>query len=475
MDVITLDSFDSAADQAYATLDAPVEMIDVVRVQQGGRCALGFGLFVLLNAVLFVRPAELVPDWEGLPIYQVIIVACLLASWPVVLPQLSWTSLKQNPITLCVVGLFVAVVLSHLRHKNIYDTWAGADAFIKVVIYYLLLVGLLDSRARIRLFLKIITGLVFVTAALSLLNHHGLVHIDALDDLLVGYNPNLPPEQQNLIAIRLRAMGIFNDPNDFCLILNFAVFVCLHWTLQSRNHLLKIAWALPIIPLGYALFLTESRGGFLSLVAGLIAMLFTRLPRRRAMWLAGLMLPLIFVLFAGRSTNIDVENKGDTAQGRIHLWGDSLIVFHHWPVFGIGENMLVNEIGMVSHNSYVHAYAELGFFGGTLFFGAFYLAFLGFRSLSPRRAPDLDEELASLRLCLIPCLAAYMMGMYSLSRDYVNVTYMVSGIAAAMLALARQEGFELPTFNRRLVKNVVWASVGCVLYFEIFVRIFVNL
>ena len=44
------------------------------------RHGLGFFLFLLVNAALFVRPAEVVPALVGWNIYEVLILACLAAS-----------------------------------------------------------------------------------------------------------------------------------------------------------------------------------------------------------------------------------------------------------------------------------------------------------------------------------------------------------------------------------------------------------
>jgi hypothetical protein len=483
MGTATIDNIETPADlgtgYVAGPFDAPMPMLDVDSVPQtasqlapaGGRCPIGYKLFILLNAVLFVRPAELVPDWENLPIFQCIIIACLIASWPVILPQLKWSSLKKNPITLCVIGLLPAIMLSHLSHRDTYYARTGAIEFSKVIAYYLLLVGLIDSPRRLRSFLLVIAGFVLVTAILSLMNHFGLIQIEALEDLLEGYDDNLPPDQQTGVIVRIRAMGIFNDPNDFCLILNAAAFICLHWLLKERNWFYKFLWALPIALSLYAVALTQSRGGFLATLAGVVVLVFTRLSRKKAIALSVLLLPAIFILFAGRSTDIDVDNKNDTAQGRIIIWRDAMMVFHRNWTFGLGENMLPDEIGHVAHNSYVHGYAELGFFGGTIFVGAFYLSMLGLARLRPKKAPDLSPELASLRLCLLPVLAEYMMGMYSLSRNYIDTTYLVLGVVAAYLVLARGAGFQLPALNWRLARNVVLASIGCVLYFELFVRV----
>ena len=481
MDSVTIDNF-APAPAGYpdaasgASLPRPIDYYGAPRHELGvvagasGRCPIGYGLFILLNAVLFVRPAELVPDWEGLPIYQVIIIACLIASWPVILPQIKWSSLKRNPITLCVLGLLPAVILSHLSHRDTWYARQGAEDFGKILLYYLLLVGLIDSPKRLRTFLLVITGFVVVTACLSLLNHFGVVHIAALDDLLENYDPDVPLDAQPGAIVRIRAMGIFNDPNDFCLILNAAAFVCLHFLLRQRDWLRKFFWALPMATCLFGVALTQSRGGFLGLLAGLLVLVFSRLPRKKAIWISALLLPAMFVLFAGRSTNIDVNNGKDTAQGRIQLWRDSMVVFHRNPLFGVGENMLADEIGLVAHNSYVHAYAELGLFGGTFFVGAFYLCVVGLRGLSPAKAPGLDPELVSLRLCLLPVLAEYMMGIYSLSRNYINTTYLVLGVVAAFLVLAGAAGSPVPVLSRRLARNILLASLGCVVYFEVFVR-----
>ena len=43
---------------------------------------MGFAFFLLVNAVLFIRPAEIVPAPESLPIYNVLITTCLAVCRP---------------------------------------------------------------------------------------------------------------------------------------------------------------------------------------------------------------------------------------------------------------------------------------------------------------------------------------------------------------------------------------------------------
>src|SRR4051812_17260824 len=84
-----------------------------VRAASAGS-VLGFALFVLVNATLFVRPTELLEGLDGWPIYNVLILGCFAVSWPAVLQQLAPGSLAGRPITVCVFGLLAAVVVSHL-------------------------------------------------------------------------------------------------------------------------------------------------------------------------------------------------------------------------------------------------------------------------------------------------------------------------------------------------------------------------
>src|SRR5207302_1007961 len=84
---------------------------------------LAFALFLVLNAVLFIQPSALFAELADVPIYQYVILACLTASLPALLSQvLSFRALARQPITLCVLGLFVLVGVSVLGRLTMDDT-----------------------------------------------------------------------------------------------------------------------------------------------------------------------------------------------------------------------------------------------------------------------------------------------------------------------------------------------------------------
>src|SRR5262249_29903004 len=106
-----------------------------------------FFLFILLNGVLFAKPDVLIPDLAGLRIYLCVIVVNILLAYPLLLEQLKLRSLAERPISACVVGIFLAVILSHLAKFHHGPAMDEANAFYQKIVYYLLLVGIIDSPA----------------------------------------------------------------------------------------------------------------------------------------------------------------------------------------------------------------------------------------------------------------------------------------------------------------------------------------
>src|SRR5262249_16112577 len=125
---------------------------------------LGFPQFIVLNGVLFIRPAEITPGVQNWPIQEVVIIACLVVSLPAIIRRLQPSALAAQPITVCVLGMLVAVVLSQLSHFQIGAAYDVGYEFAKTIVYYLLLVSLLTTFARLRTFLFWLVAFIVVLA-----------------------------------------------------------------------------------------------------------------------------------------------------------------------------------------------------------------------------------------------------------------------------------------------------------------------
>src|SRR5258706_10275862 len=380
------------------------------RAQRQPGVAVGAGayaLFILVNASLFVRPAEIVPSLEGWPIYAVLATLALAVALPAVLAQLTLRSLLERPISACVVGLLAAVVLSHLSSFFIWGARQSGMEFFKVLLYYLLLVGVIDSIDRLRRFMGWIVVLAVIATGLTVLQYHGVIDIAALAAVEQGRID--PDTGESSIVLRIVSTGLFNDPNDLCLLLVLAMAACVHGLDDRRWGLWRIGWIAPLALFGYAMMLTQSRGGFLGLLAAIVVFIWVRLGWRKGLPIATLALPVMFFLFAGRQTELDVGEG--TAQDRIQLWSEGLTLFRRAPVFRMGDGHFFEEIGLVAHNSFLHAFAELGFFGGTIFVGAFALALRTLQRIVPCMTRASDAYLLSLLPYLMAIVAGYAAGL----------------------------------------------------------------
>lgn len=227
---------------------------------------------------------------------------------------------------------------------------------------------------------------------------------------------------------------------------------------------------------GYTLGLTNSRGGFLAMLSCVVATCFSRFGWRKSIPIAALLLPFMFMLFAGRQTDLSTSNG--TGQQRIQFWALSLGIFRRMPLFGLGIGMIENEIGHVSHNTFVHSYAELGFFGGTWFVGMYACAYWGLRVVGQFRQRINDPRLRRMGPYLLGIAAGYATGMLTLSRGYVNPTYMIPGLAAAYLRLVSASTplpVPLPKFNAKLVGRLIATSVAVAVLLQVYARIFARM
>jgi O-antigen ligase len=422
---------------------------------------LDFALFLLVNAMLFIRPAEFHPALLGLPVYEVCILSCLAVSYPKVLARISPRAMAARPVDACAAAMLGAIALSHVANGDPPMAVSAGVEFAKLLLYYFLLVAVVDTPRRLERFLTALAVFSLAITALAVSHYHGWVQVPALQFL-----EEIDESGGEASAVRrLGSTGLFQDPNDMCLMLVLATTACLFQIVERR----RWYWAAPVVVFGHALMLTRSRGGFLGLVAALVAWLASRYGRK-ALPLGLLVLPVVFAAFAGRQTSISLSSG--TGLSRVQLWADGLYQFDHHPVFGIGTEHYADFAGHVAHNSFIHCFTELGLFGGTIFLGAFYLAFWPLVRLGGRGVPALTPELGRLRPYVLAAVTGYATGLMSLSCPYVIPTYTILGLSSVFTGLAEGElGVPVMRVNLPLVRRVAVLGVGFIVAAHVAVRV----
>jgi hypothetical protein len=481
-----------------------------------------FFLFILCNAALFIRPGEIVPAWANWPIYLVLITACTVVAFPRLMLQLRPDKLMGNPVTLCLVAfLLTGAAATQLGQAYTQAAINFLVEFGKIVLYYFLLMAVVDTPQRLRRLLVCLAFFITLLSSLALLQYYEIVELPGIKAALAvppkkltfgpalkfkggEKNPNafaLPSaaagpvfesiidagpsaaELEGLTAVRQKVMdeetgkyifvprliasGIFSDPNDLSLILGLGIMICL-WRLTDGGGASRaVLWLLPLGLFLYTFSLTRSRGGLLALFCGLMVLVRCRLGWPKTIALSLALLPGLAVM-ALRQANLG--DQEDSAQARFHLWDDGFQLFREAPLTGIGFNAYAGEVGQVAHNSYVHAFVETGIFGGSFFTGIVFFALWPLERLYGKRETIVDPEMRRLLPFVMAAVGVYAAGMMSLSRNYVVPTYLVLGLGAVYLQMVATNP-PIPDLKRGSLLPARLAALGTITVVCIFVAI----
>jgi putative inorganic carbon (HCO3(-)) transporter len=395
---------------------------------------MNFGLFLLLNAVLLIRPEELFPAIAGLRLYLIVIVPCLLTSLPRLVELLSPSSLRDRPVAVCVLLFFAATLVSLCVQGRVNEAFTEfGPEFGKVILYYFLLLAVVDTPERYRAFAAALILLIGVLTGIALAQQYGLTQFDNITPCLqVAMDPETG---ESYTFPRLVSTGIFNDPNDLCLVLGLGIWCCIYC--GSTNSFGLVGWAFWLLPVPlyvFALLETHSRGGLMGVLAGGAAYLYSRFGGPKAFPLAIAGIAVALAAIGGRQGNI---GGGGTAHERLMMWADglgNLFAQKTHLLTGLGVGFMVEEHGLVAHNSFVQAYVEQGILGGGSFLAAFILG-LWLTDRLGRGVPAPDWAVQA-RPFAFAAVAGYAMGCYSLTRNFVVPTYLTLGLASVLLDAA---------------------------------------
>ena len=419
---------------------------------------LAFVLFLLTTATLFLRPAELffwLADWQ---IYEFLILSTLALVYQSFAEHFHWNILSRQPVTLCVVGIFIAICLSHLQHFYIGGLVDSGTTFLKSIIYFGLLITTVNSISRLRIFLLIVAISSSTMVTLCVVDYYEIydfTFIEHLDDL-----EGFTDEGEILTAKRMRGLGIFQDPNDMAMMICATGIICSYFMLDTNTSILRFAWILPLLVLLTGLVSTQSRGGLMACcVAGLMLLYLRNGPKVTIV--ATIACACLLPLLAGRQAEIDLD-EGGTGHERLTLWKDGMDELKSPAIlFGTGHGSYADIVGLVAHNSFVHTYVELGLFGGTMFFGCFFFIVLQLYRMGRLSDPLTNDELIRLHPFISAIVTGWCVSIFSLSRSYVVPTYLIIGLCTAYLNLVwihTKTGQPLVIWNSGMLLRLTAAS-----------------
>ncbi len=397
---------------------------------------LRFALFLLLNAVLFIRPSELIPGLEEAKLYEAAILLATVAAAGPLLRLLNPQRISSQPHLAFVFGLLAAVALSHLSHLKFSEALASGMKFAKVALYFLLVVVNLDTRQRFQVFLVSVGGMMMVQVGFGLAQFFGLADLPAF--AAYAQREYDPVTGEMTVLPRLCGCGIFHDPNDLCVLLAVSSVLCLYVLWERRLGVGRFLAVGPLVVFVAAIPLTHSRGGLVALLAAFASLVVSAIGPVRGLLIFGVASAVLLGTVGGRMTRFEVDNADDTSQHRIRAWSDGLLEFRSQPLFGIGHGTYPDLAGLCAHNSFVEAFTELGWFGGGCFVALFAYGLYALRRLRQQGEFAHVGSLCRFRPFAVALVVSLAAGLFSLSRIDVQPTYTVFGIVTAYLGLVEE-------------------------------------
>jgi O-antigen ligase len=431
-------------------------------------------LYLLL---VLIRPQdypELV-DSFGLPLQPIMLL--IAAAFWLFSPRKDFDA-PQYPVLL---AFFLVLMVSH-----IFNGWLGGaleqfGKFAPVLLAFVVFANGLDRRERI---LKVMAAFALSAAVLSL---HGIEQ----KQTGIGWT-GIELSQ----GTRIQYVGIFNDPNDLGML--FVACVPMAVYLSGRGGLMglrRLFWLAVAGVLVYGVYLTDSRGSLLAL----LAVMGVYVWQKRGMFVAGALGAMaVGVLLALPSRFNEIDPEEASAQGRVDSWYEGMQMFQQHPLFGVGPDMYSDYHHLTAHNSFVLVLAETGIIGFTLWLAlvlyCFRMMWAGSRPLGDleweRTAAlegDGDAETAlaeldaleadliegrAIAMTLLLSLIGFFVSAFFLSRSYVIVLYLLAALVVAHYADMRREDPSLHRFN--LSEDILFlpmVGVGGAIFLYVMVKV----
>jgi putative inorganic carbon (HCO3(-)) transporter len=316
------------------------------------------GLF-LFTFVVYFRPYEWIPDFQSFTSLALIFaVATLLIYLPTQLATEGSLTILTTEVK-CLIFLGFWSLLTMPIAKDPGTAWkVFNETFSKIIIIFIVAVNTLRTLERLRglMWLSVGVGVFLSFQALSLYSQSKFE--------VEGYRVNVDYG------------GMFGNPNDMALHLVMFTPVAIALGIISKNKLGKLAYFSAAGLMVMANMVTQSRGGFLGLIAIFVIMVWKFSKRNRLMVIGSALLvgALVITLAPGNywlrilSIFIPSLDAVGSSDQRRELLERSIQVSLRNPLgIGLGNFPIVGVRNLETHNAFTQVSSELGWLGITAF------------------------------------------------------------------------------------------------------------
>jgi O-antigen ligase len=385
--------------------------------------------------LLYLRPNELFPVLGTLPVVKTVTIFVVLIYIVSKLGAGEKTNLSIEAKGMLSMAL-LALLFAPLAASPQDSINTLQEPFIKVVIIFILLINLLDTRQR----LLSIWRMVVIWG--------GIFGLQAFDSYMKG---EFTVKGQRIGG---SVGGMFGNPNDLATSLDMLLPFAIVLFLMKKGPLRLIYLACAVV-IAMGVVVTFSRGGFLGLLA-LSAVMLWKLGRSRRVTTIFAALAIVVVLSVavpggfgdriGSVLDIDSDQTG-SAQERWALMQHTANLALRNPVIGVGMgNIHIYSIReLVAHNAYLEVAAELGVLGLIAYLIVILAPMITLRRLERRTAkepPGPGRDKFYMSIAIQAAIVAYMVCSFFSSIQYQWYVYYVAAYAVALRRIHAAEEVE---------------------------------
>ena len=415
-----------------------------------------FFITAVYLGLIYVRPNELIVGWEEVPLVMTAsVIAAPLLGWSVIQGQGRVVEMPQDRL---LFGLWFAIVVSNLAAGYLEGGLNGLTGFAQVVFQYALIRTAVRTMPRLRGIIALLTAFMLFHAFSGIQQWNTGVGFGGIEPMFTDG------------AMRIRSVGIFNDPNDLALSMLIVIpFLFVTIVNDAAGWTARIVSLAVLVPMMMAFLYTNSRGGVLGLAAALAIIGWRRYGKRVGPLV--IVASLAGVVAVGPSRMGEMDAEEDSAQGRIQAWSEGLQMLKDRPLTGVGYGRFTEYHALVAHNSFVQVLAELGLLGGAAFIG---IVFWYFESLSRvgRLPQTAQPPFRSLHTGFLAMGTAFFIGCCFLSRQYNPVLFTVIALGACYASLAKHDVADTFAVSTKDRWRVFWWTIGTVVLIWVMARAF---
>jgi putative inorganic carbon (HCO3(-)) transporter len=411
----------------------PTDSLSRSRTGAAGVAFCGLLVFIV---VVYANPGNWFDAWGDFPFAKIVAglsLTTLAGSWLLYNRRVTLGGLVGATLLL----LFALVGLSaswSYWPKYTFDTFTDG---LKYLAIFMLVVNTVDSQARLATTVRVLALAACIPAFGAIWSHANGEHLVEGD--------------------RASWIGIFGNPNDLAYHLVIGVAMLLAASSVATTRARRFAWWALLLPMSYAILLTQSRGGMLAAVV--VALFWLLRSIKRAPLIVGAAVTVAALVMVSpnnpwsrRTQAATAYGEDVSARGRIDAWRTGIAIARERPFTGVGAGAFMiawpefapGDAGEVrsQHNTFIELLSELGIPALLLFVIALAAATLGMRRANRARdgsllpiARGLEAGLCGFAVCSLWGGIAWTWPIYLL----LGMAFAVRRVAAATVPARRDD------------------------------------